>query len=255
MIDLQKGDCIELMKKIPSGSIDAIICDPPYGTTNCKWDLIIPFDLMWEQLNRIIKTNGAIVLFGSEPFSSLLRLSNIKDYKYDWIWEKTTVTGHLNAKKQPLRCYENISVFYSKQPTYNPIKTFGHERKVISASSRDKSIERGLSKNSVYGTEVIGKVENYDSTERYPRNILRFPTDKQKLHLHPTQKPVSLMKYFIETYTNEGDLVLDFTMGSGSTIVACIETNRNAIGIENDDHNFSVAENRINATKAQLKMF
>lgn len=240
MIQLIKGDCLEVMKGIKDSSIDAIITDPPYGTTQCKWDSVIDFKLMWEQLNRIIKPNGAIVLFGAEPFSSTLRVSNIKDYKYDWVWEKTQATGHLNAKRQPLRSNELISVFYKKQCTYNPQKTQGH-----------KPMNRGIRKLSVQNkTQVYGKATKElpfgGNTDRYPRTNIVFKSDKQKSYLHPTQKPVALMEYLIKTYTNEGETVLDFTMGSGSTGVACKNTNRSFIGIELDDKYFNIAKNRIN---------
>ena len=190
MIDLRKGDCLEVMKTIEDNSADAIITDPPYGTTACKWDSVIDFDLMWEQLNRIIKPNGAIVLFGSEPFSSALRMSNIKNYKYDWIWEKSRKTGHLNAKKMPLMINENISVFYKKQPTYNP---------------------QGL----------------------INCNKIKKNTEGRK------------MEYLIKTYTNENETVLDFTMGSGTTMLACENLNRNGIGIEKDENYFKIAEQRL----------
>jgi len=236
---LIKGECLEVMKTIESGSVDAIITDPPYGTTACKWDSVIDFELMWEQLNRIIKPNGAIVLFGSEPFSSALRMSNIKNYKYDWIWEKTQATGHLNAKKQPLRSNELISVFYNKQCIYNPQKTQGH-----------KPMNTGVRKLSVQNkTEVYGKATKElpfgGNTDRYPRTNIVFKSDKQKNYKHPTQKPVSLMEYLIKTYTNENETVLDFTMGSGSTGVAAQNTSRNFIGIEMDDKYFDIATERI----------
>lgn len=236
-VELWQGDCLELMKNIPDGSVDLVLTDPPYGTTACKWDSVIPFEPMWEQLNRIIKTNGAICLFGSEPFSSALRMSNIKDFKYDWYWQKTTPTGFLNAKKQPLRNIETISVFYSKQPTYNPQKTYGHKRKV-SLAKHKQNCKKAEEYND-YG------LASYDSTERYPTQILQFKTDRQKSALHPTQKPVALLEYLIRTYTNEGETVLDFTMGSGSTGVACVNTNRNFIGIELDDWYFNIAKKRI----------
>ena len=240
MIDLLKGDCLQLMKQIPTGSIDAIITDPPYGTTRCKWDSVIDFELMWEQLNRIIKPNGAIVLFGAEPFSSTLRVGNIKNYKYDWVWEKTQATGHLNAKRQPLRSNELISVFYKKQCTYNPQKTQGH-----------KPMNRGMRRLSVQNkTQVYGKATKElpfgGNTDRYPRTNIVFKSDKQKSYLHPTQKPVALMEYLIKTYTNEGETVLDFTMGSGSTGVAAKNLNRNFIGIEQDENYFNIAKGRIN---------
>ena len=240
MIDLIKGECLEQMKLIPTGSIDAVITDPPYGTTRCKWDSVIDFDLMWGQLNRIIKPNGAIVLFGAEPFSSTLRVSNIKDYKYDWVWEKTQATGHLNAKRQPLRSNELISVFYKKQCTYNPQKTQGH-----------KPMNRGIRRLSVQNkTQVYGKATKElpfgGNTDRYPRTNIVFKSDKQKSYLHPTQKPVELMEYLIKTYTNENETVLDFTMGSGTTGVAAKKLNRNFIGIELDEKYFNIAKERIN---------
>ena len=237
MVNLYIGDCLELMKDISSGSVELILTDPPYGTTNCRWDTIIPFDPMWEQLKRIIKPNGAICLFGGEPFSSALRMSNIKDFKYDWYWQKTTPTGFLNAKKQPLRNIETISVFYSKQPTYNPQKTYGHKRKVSLAKHK-----QNCKKAEEYNDYCLA---SYDSTERYPTQILQFKTDRQKSALHPTQKPVALLEYLIKTYTNEGETVLDFTMGSGSTGVACVNTNRNFIGIELDEGYFQIAKQRI----------
>lgn len=241
MIDLRCGDCLEFMKDIPSGSVDLILTDTPYGTTNCRWDTIIPFEPMWEQLKRIIKPNGAICLFGSEPFSSALRMSNIKDFKYDWYWQKTTPTGFLNAKKQPLRNIETISVFYSKQPTYNPQKTYGHKRKV-SLAKHKQNCKKAEEYND-YG------LASYDSTERYPTQILQFKTDRQKSALHPTQKPVTLLEYLIKTYTNEGETVMDNCMGSGSTGVACVNTGRNFVGIELDDGYFQIAKERIENCK------
>ena len=241
MVNLYNGDCLELMKDISSGSVDLILTDPPYGTTNCRWDTIIPFDPMCEQLKRIIKPNGAICLYGGEPFSSALRMSNIKNFKYDWYWQKTTPTGFLNAKKQPLRNIETISVFYSKQPIYNPQKTHGHKRKV-SLAKHKQNCKKAEEYNDYY-------LASYDSTERYPTQILRFKTDRQKSALHPTQKPVDLLEYLIRTYTNEGETVLDFTMGSGSTGVACVNTNRNFIGIELDEGYFQIAKQRIENRK------
>lgn len=247
MIKLLHGDCLELMQTIEDGSIDAIITDPPYGTTACKWDSVIPFEPMWEQLNRIIKPNGAIVLTSSQPFTSALVMSNAKLFKYSLVYEKTTPTGHLNAKKMPLRCHEDILVFYKKSPTYNPQKTFGHQRKTSSAKSRAKCIERNNKKDKVYQNEILDKVKSYSSTERYPRSVLKFSTDKQKSTLHPTQKPEALMRYLINTYTNEGETVLDFTMGSGTTGVAAKQTNRKFIGIEKEEKYFNIAQQRINS--------
>ncbi len=212
-----------------------ILCDLPYGSTQCKWDIIIPFEPLWEQYNRIIKENGAIVLFATEPFASKLRLSNIKNYKYDWVWDKVKGTGFLNAKKQPMRNHELICVFYKKQCLYNPQMTYGHKLK---KSYRSKDLQ----------TDVYGEMKNdytYESTSRYPRSIQVFSTDTQNSSLHPTQKPVALLEYLIKTYTNEGDLILDNCAGSGSTCIAAINTNRNFIGMEMDDDYFEVAENRI----------
>lgn len=231
------------MKNIPDKSIDMILCDLPYGTTRCKWDVVIPFDKLWEQYNRIIKDNGAIVLFGTEPFSSYLRLSNIKNYKYDWIWDKVKGTGFLNAKIQPMRNHELLSVFYKKQCLYNPQKTSGHKNR---KSYRSKNLQ----------TDVYGNMKNdytYESTERYPKSIQIFPAATQNSSLHPTQKPVALCEYMIKTYTNIGETVLDNCMGSGTTGVACINTNRNFIGIELNEKYYKIAENRINEAKEQMK--
>jgi len=241
---LYKGDCLEVMQTIQDKSIDAIITDPPYGTTACKWDSVIDFELMWEQLNRIIKPNGAVVLFGSEPFSSALRMSNIKNYKYDWIWEKPKGTGFLNAKKQPLRYSELISIFYRKQCTYNPQKTTGHK-------PSNKSSAKSKKETDVYGK--FNKQEKGGQTDRYPKNIIKFNNvNSSKGIVHPTQKPISLMEYLIKTYTNENETVLDFTMGSGSTGVACKNTNRNFIGIEQDENYFNIAKQRIKETEFKL---
>jgi len=237
MINLYKGNCLEVMKQIPDGSIDAIITDPPYGTTQCKWDSVINFDLMWEQLNRITKPNGAIVLFGAEPFSSALRMSNIKNYKYDWIWKKSKPTGHLNAKKQPLRQTEAISVFYKKQCTYNPQGT-KPTNKVVSRTNRGNYGE--CSKTTV------------QTVTNYPRNIITFNSIDG---VHQTQKPVDLMEYLIKTYTNENETILDFTMGSGSTGLAAKNLNRNFIGIEQDDNYFNIATERINKVEPQTELF
>jgi len=256
MIDLLKGDCLELMKTIESGSIDAIITDPPYGTTACKWDSVIDFDLMWEQLNRIIKPNGAIVLFGSEPFSSALRMSNIKNYKYDWIWKKNRAANFLNAKRMPLKEHELISVFYKKQPTYNPQKIQRSEKSKFRRKFKDKVINRGYSKNNVSikgglnDKRKHGEEKQVDKQLRNPHLIISFDVDYtnqfNKNIVHPTQKPVALMEYLIKTYTNENETVLDFTMGSGSTGVAAKNLNRSFIGIEQDENYFNIAKERIN---------
>ena len=239
MIKLYKGDCLEVMKEIPDKSIDMILCDLPYGTTACKWDNIIPFDELWEQYNRIIKENGAIVLFGSEPFSSKLRMSNLKNYRYDWIWEKSLGANPLLCKKQPMKYHENISVFYKKQSTYNPQMTKGKMR-------NKKPVTWGNKKDEIYN----GSLSSFNGKDNvndlyYPRSYQYFSNANQKEKLHPTQKPVALLEYLIKTYTNENDTVLDNCMGSGSTGVACKHTNRNFIGIELDDNYFEIAKKRI----------
>ena len=243
MIDLRKGNCLEVMKTIKDNSIDAIITDPPYGTTACKWDSVIDFDLMWEQLNRIIKPNGAIVLFGSEPFSSALRMSNIKNYKYDWIWEKTKPSGHLNAKKQPMRKTECISVFYKNQSVYNP-------QGLIKGEFNNNRPSRGKKTkgNYVHGLEREIGISEYTN---YPNNILKFSNPNNNT-FHQTQKPLLLMEYLIKTYTNENETVLDFTMGSGSTMVAAQNLKRNGIGIEQDEKYFKIAEQRIKENEFKL---
>ena len=237
-IKLYKGDCLELMKSIPDGSIDAIITDPPYGTTACKWDSVIPFDLMWEQLNRIIKPNGAIVLFGSEPFSSALRMTTIKNYKYDWKWLKSRTTGFQMAKKRPMKDYEDILIFYKKQPTYYNTNLIKLEKPIKSWRLNGKG-GSGLN-------EVKTEKNRLQEYTNFNRQTLKFNNEHNVGELvHPTQKPVALMEYLIKTYTNENETVLDFTMGSGSTGVACVNTNRNFIGIEMDEKYFEIAEKRI----------
>ena len=240
MYRLYNGDCLEVMDRlIEEGvKVDSIICDPPYGTTACKWDTVIPFDDMWERLNKLIKPNGAIVLFGSEPFSSALRMSNIKNYKYDWVWNKGRGTDFLNSKRKPLSSYENISVFYLKQPTYNPQFWFS------------TPYDRGLVKHSNNTMECYGKTNDVISSSedgrRYPLNIINInKLSGHKKNFHPTQKPTDLLEYLIKTYTNENETVLDFTMGSGSTGVACMNTNRRFIGIELDESYFNIAKQRI----------
>ena len=236
---LINGCCLEEMKHIKAGSVDMVLADPPYGTTACKWDSVIALEPMWEQLKRIIKPNGAIVLTAQTPFDKVLGCSNLGMLKYEWVWEKTAATGHLNAKKQPMKAHENVLVFYSKQPTYKPQKTTGHARKISTAHHK-----RNSKKTDNYGAHGL---TGYDSTERYPRSVLLFPSDKQKSALHPTQKPVALMEYFLGTYTEEGQLVLDFAMGSGTTGVACKRLKRDFIGIEKAADTFNIACKRINA--------
>ena len=230
---LIKGDCLERMKEIPSGSVDAIICDPPYAVTACKWDSIIPLEPMWEQLKRIIKPNGAIVMTASQPFTTTLISSNIDRFKYVWQWKKSNLTNFLNAKKQPLRCFEDVVVFCDGQSTYNP--------QMVETGNRKVSRRVGT-KTSVYGK--ADKETFYDSSSRYPTQLIDIANRTDGKH-HPTQKPVALMEYLIKTYTNEGETVLDFTMGSGTTGVACANTGRKFIGIELDLGYFNIALDRI----------
>lgn len=242
-VKLLLGDCLERMQDIPDGSVDMILADPPYGTTKCKWDAIIPLDPMWDQLKRIIKPNGAIALFGSEPFSSALRMSNIKNYKYDWIWEKDKATNHLNAKKMPMRITEDIMIFCLGSTTYNPQLSDKPKENIRKQNPKRKQTD-------IYGSMTKEAKRTIPDDKSYPIEILRFRSctgDKGK-SFHPTQKPVDLLEYLIHTYTNEDELVLDFTMGSGSTGEACINTNRNFIGIELDQEYFEIAKNRIKET-------
>ncbi|ENZ7719135.1 DNA-methyltransferase [Klebsiella aerogenes] len=223
MIRLHNADCFDVFPQIASGTVDLVCADIPYGTTQCRWDSVLDLPLMWEQLYRIVKPSAAIVLFSAQPFTSVLINSNLRDWRSEWIWEKGNATGFLNAKKQPLRAHENIEVFYRRQPTYNPQFTHGHERRT--------------SKRKTVNSECYGKaltLTKYDSTSRYPRDVQFFSSDKQTGNYHPTQKPLALVQYLIETYSNPGDTVLDFTMGSGTAGVACQQTERNFIGIEKD---------------------
>jgi len=227
---LIQGECLEEMKNIPDGSVDMILADPPYGTTACKWDSIIPLEPMWEQLKRVTKDSGAVVLFGSEPFSSSLRMSNIKNYKYDWVWEKSRPTLFQHANRLPLKDNECISVFNSK--VYYPQGLINKERKVKRTSG-----------GGTFGNNWNSNNEYTSKYTNYPRRILKIPNEKAGLH--PTQKPVALMEYLIKTYTNECETVLDFTMGSGTTGVACANLNREFIGIELDPDYFQIAKSRI----------
>lgn len=229
MIELHHGDCLEIMKKIPDKSIDLVLTDPPYGTTANKWDSVIPFDLMWPELNRISKDSSPILLFGSEPFSSLLRVSNLKNFKYDWIWEKEQGANFMLCKYQPYKVHEIISVFNNHK--YYPQMDYG-------TSYRSSSGSAGTH------TNMKEKTVTENNGTRYPRSIRKVSTEKYQ-SFHPTQKPVSLLEYLIKTYTKENELVLDFTMGSGSTGVAAKKLKRNFIGIEKDDKYFEIAKKRI----------
>ena len=230
---LYKGDCLEVMKRIENKSVDMILCDLPYGTTACKWDTVIPFEPLWGQYNRIIKDNGAILLFGSEPFSSMLRISNIKGYKYDWIWNKKLAGNGVLAKKQPLKIHELISVFNSK--IYYPQMTKGKPRKKMTNNPRISKI--------FYGNSIA---KEYYNDEYYPLSIQEFTlANLRRGRLHPAQKPVELLEYLIKTYTIENEILLDNCMGSGSTGVACLNVNRRFIGIEKDENYFNIAKKRI----------
>jgi site-specific DNA-methyltransferase (adenine-specific) len=236
---LVNDDCLNAMRFIPDGSISMILADPPYGTTQCKWDSIIPLEPMWEQLKRVVKPNGAIVMTASQPFTSILGASNIEMLRYSWVWRKTAATGHLNAKRMPMKNHEDVLVFYAKQPTYNPqgLSDFG------------RVVRRG-GNGGCYGDS--GK-KNIQEKTGYPRTVQEFGSAGKTVH--PTQKPVALMEYLIKTYTNEGETVLDFTMGSGTTGVAAKNLNRDFIGIELDPDYFEIAKQRIesaNESKTEI---
>lgn len=286
------GDCLELMPTIvPDKSVDMIFCDLPYGTTNCKWDSTIPLNYhiggldrgtflheqyihgipykeaidgwefrkekgLWQHYNRVLKDDGVILLFAQTPFDKVLGESNLNMLRYEWVWEKTQATGHLNAKKMPMKAHENILVFYKDKPsnvetkdfhrTYNPQKTTGHERKVSKGYQRDICIRRREEKygdDYLYGKETTAV--DYDSTERYPRSVLTFASDKQKSKLHPTQKPLALVEYMIKTYTNEGDLILDNTCGSGTTPLGAEKLGRKWIAMEKEEKYVNITNKRI----------
>ena len=244
---LYLGDCLEVMPVLPDASVDMILCDLPYGTTACKWDTVIPFEPLWAQYRRVAKRNAAIVLTASQPFTTALISSNLQDFKYCWVWDKVLPRGHLNAKRQPLRVFEEVAVFYRAQPTYNPQKTVGHKRKVAR-----RRYEKAGEGEQVYGAEKRDTF--YDSTERYPTGIIRVSNASQSGKVHPTQKPVALMEYLIRTYTNEGEVVLDNCMGSGTTGVACANTGRRFIGIEREPKYFEIACRRIEDAQRQVRL-
>ena len=313
MIDLRQGDCLEVMKDIPDKSIDLILCDLPYGTTACKWDIVIPFDKLWEQYERVIKVNGAIVLFGSQPFTSELIHSNINNFSHQWIWNKNNSSNYPLAKVQPLKITEDILVFYFNYDNYDfrrkyfkEILNFIGKKKTEVLKETNQGLDHCFRTNSLqfgiptkenyklliekyhidkmdnfieyeklncyertYNPQgIIGlnkikkrgssakhfgesglKTENFQEYTNYPNNILFFPKEKSDKNLHPTQKPIALLEYLIKTYTNEGEIVLDNCMGSGSTGVACVNTNRNFIGIELDKDFFEIAKKRIEDTE------
>ena len=235
-VNLMHGDCLERMNEIPDGSVDMILADLPYGTTQCKWDVVIPFEPLWKHYWRVIKANGAVVLFGSEPFSSHLRMSQIKKYKYDWVWDKVKSSGFTLAKTRPLKQHENISVFWQTKANY------------IAQVTQRKNVRKYNRKGKVYGNAE--HLQTDDKQNRFltvyqPKSIITISNADQRNRHHPTQKPVPLLEYLIRTYTNEGETVLDNVMGSGSTGVACLNTQRKFIGIEKDATYFEIAKKRI----------
>lgn len=246
-VQLLQGDCLELMKDIPDGSVDMVLADLPYGTTACQWDARIPLDRLWRQYKRICKENAAIVLFGKEPFSSSLRLSNPKMFRYDWVWEKTIAPDFGMAKLRPRLKHEIISVFYRKQPTYNPQMESGKPYDDVRKNGARKSAT-----NTRPGGGLEQKAPIHNTGTRYPSSIQRF-SNKNNGSYHPTQKPVPLLEYLIRTYTNEGEIVLDNTMGSGSTGVAAVNTGRNFIGMELDQGYFETACKRIAEAEEAVK--
>ena len=243
---VMQGDCLELMKEIPSGSVDMVLADPPYGTTACKWDSVIPLEPMWRELKRVIKPKGAIVLFGQEPFSSYLRCSNVEEYKYDWYWRKSRPSGFTNAKLKPLKDIEIISVFSIGTTANGSSKNMPYYPQGV----EDCNVEWSRPKVYLEGDRGVNPARKNSKTRRviektgYPRQVLDFSNPNSEV-LHPTQKPVALMEYLIKTYTNEDEVVLDFTMGSGSTGVACVNLNRKFVGIELDNDYFNIGINRI----------
>lgn len=239
-ISLYHGDCLEVMPFLAARGVkaDLILSDPPYGTTHCRWDSVIDIPMMWSAIRNVCRDCTPVLLFCQQPFTSVLGNSNLRCLRYNWVWEKTTATGFLNANRMPLKSHEDVLVFYCKSPLYHPLKTTGHNRKVVTSLHRQK-----CQQGEIYREH--NQFTDYDSTERYPRTVLKFSTDKQTCYLHPTQKPVALLEYFIRTYTNEGDLVIDFAMGSGSTGVACRNTGRKFIGIEKEEDIFQVAKERL----------
>lgn len=246
-IILWQGNCIELMKDIPDGSVDMVLCDLPYGTTRNKWDMVLPVEALWREYERICKVNGAILLFSQMPFTARLALSNPKLFRYEWIWEKTQGTGHLNAKKMPMKIHENILVFYRSLPTYNPQWGTGKPYAVTYSTH-----------SSNYGKQK-DNITTVNDGKRYPTDILKFGRHSKDRHLHPTQKPIALLEYLVKTYTNVGETVLDNCMGSGSTGVACVNTGRRFIGMELEKDYFNIAQNRIKeaavaVTKSEVKI-
>ena len=240
MVDLHLGDCLDILPTLPDDSIDMVMVDLPYGTTACKWDSIIPLDFLWEQYNLICKKNAAMLFTSAQPFTTTLASSNINNFRYEWIWEKPQGTNPMNAKVMPLKSHENILIFYRSKPTYNPQMWYSTP---YSGFSSDTS-----KIGEVYGNQQSKHRDNPEGS-RYPKTVLKF---KQEKGLHPTQKPVGLMEYLIKTYTNEGDTVLDNTMGSGPTGVACVNCNRSFVGIEMDKKYYQISKERFNVGRLPI---
>lgn len=238
-IRLFHGDCLVGMSRVETGSVDLVLCDLPYGTTNCAWDSVIPFEPLWEQYQRIVKPRGALVLFAAQPFTTALINSARKLFRYDLVWEKTSPAGFANSHKQPLRSHEQILVFYKRQPTYNPQGLVKLEKPIVRRGSRGGSVYRSMSGESV---------QQYTN---YPRSVLHYPNRAERRY-HPTQKPVALLEYLIRTYTNQGEMVMDNCMGSGSTGIACLNTERRFVGFEQDAAYFEIARQRIEERAAEL---
>lgn len=239
--ELYRGDALEVLPVLQTQGLHAhmVLTDPPYGSTHCRWDTPLDLVAMWQALHGVVGSSTPILLFGQQPFTSVLGASNLAQLRYSWVWEKTQPTGFLNARRMPMKAHEDILVFYDRLPKYRPLKTQGHARKVTRAEH-----QRKCRAGEIY--QPHDRFRDYDSTERFPRSVLRFKTDKQLVCLHAAQKPVALLEYLIRTYTDEGDTVLDFTMGSGSTGVACRNTKRRFVGIEVDDDIFRIAHQRLN---------
>ena len=244
MNQLYLGDCLEIFDQLEDNSVDMVFCDLPYGTTQNRWDTVIPFDQLWSGYNRIVKPNGAILLMAQPPFDKVLACSNLKDFRYEWVWEKNKATGHLNAKRMPMKAHEMVLVFYKKLPVYHPQMTHGH--KPMNAVSPRANIPAPKEKRN-YNHVAQHASNPGGGTSRYPRDVLQFPVmnndDPDKVH--PTQKPVDLVRYFIRTYSNEGDVILDNTMGVGTTCIAAIREDRQYIGIESNPEYFDIAKSII----------
>jgi site-specific DNA-methyltransferase (adenine-specific) len=235
------GDCLELMRALPDGSVDAVIADPPYGTTACKWDAVIPFAPMWEQLRRVAKPNAATVLFAAQPFTSALVMSNPREFRYDWVWHKSRASGHLNAKHRPMQAHEHIVVFGRREPSYFPQMVAGNPYRIRRS---------GTKTGAQYGAHTA--IEGDYDGQRWPRSVQEYSPGANGTKLHPTQKPVDLLAYLVRTYTNPGDTVLDFCMGSGTTGVACAQEGRDFIGIERERAYYEIAQRRIAAAQPPL---